>query len=418
MTTKPKRKNPILRTRQATLPPAARSRVMLGMTAGAAAGLFELQVCEQCGTVQYPAREVCRNCLSDQLPWRPQSGDGELISETISRTSQELYYRERTPWRFGMVRLAAGPTVVAHVHAACPQAPAAVRVEAILDRSGQPALVAMPRDKDANLNEDPHLRDMTCDPKNRKILVTDGKSAVGQALVRALAEAGAELIWAGNAEPWKKPPGFAALSELPQVTIMPLDVTDSRSVIELAAEIGGKVDIVINTADYHRTFGIAARHGVETAQAEMDINYFGFLRLAQSFGPVLRARAADGKNNAVAWVNLLSVYALSNFPPHGTYSASQAAALSLAQCLRAEMRPAGIRVINVFSGPINDDWNQLMLPPKLEPAALARAVIGALKTTVEDAFPGDVAQDWLARWRQDPKTLERELMNATPSSAG
>jgi hypothetical protein len=33
-------------------------------------------------------------------------------------------------------------------------------------------------------------------------------------------------------------------------------------------------------------------------------------------------------------------------------------------------------------------------------------------------FPGDVAQDWLARWRQDQKTLERELMNATPSSAG
>jgi hypothetical protein len=82
------------------------------------------------------------------------------------------------------------------------------------------------------------------------------------------------------------------------------------------------------------------------------------------------------------------------------------------------MQPAGIRVINVFAGPINDEWNQLMLPPKLEPAALAKAVVGALKTTVEDVFPGDVAQDWLARWRQNPKTLERELMSATASSAG
>ena len=26
----------------------------------------------------------------------------------------------------------------------------------------------------------------------------------------------------------------------------------------------------------------------------MDINYFGLLRLAQEFGPALRARAADG----------------------------------------------------------------------------------------------------------------------------
>ena len=71
----------------------------------------------------------------------------------------------------------------------------------------------------------------------------------------------------------------------------------------------------------------------------------------------------------MAWVNLLSIFALSNYPPHGTYSASKAAALSLSQALRAEMRPAGVRVINVFPGPIDDEWDQLVLPPKLAPAA-------------------------------------------------
>jgi len=55
----------------------------------------------------------------------------------------------------------------------------------------------------------------------------------------------------------------------------------------------------------------------------------------------------------------------------------------------------------------------LMLPPKLEPAALAKAIVTALQGSVEDVFPGDVAQDWLARWRKDPKTLERELTAAT-----
>jgi NAD(P)-dependent dehydrogenase (short-subunit alcohol dehydrogenase family) len=81
----------------------------------------------------------------------------------------------------------------------------------------------------------------------------------------------------------------------------------------------------------------------------MEVNYFGLLRLAQSFAPALRARAADG---AVAWVNLLSIFALANFPPHGTFSASQAAAHSLAQCLRAETRGAGLRVVNVYPGPV------------------------------------------------------------------
>ena len=27
---------------------------------------------------------------------------------------------------------------------------------------------------------------------------------------------------------------------------------------------------------------------------------------------------------------------------------------------------------------------------------------------VEDVFPGDVAQEWLARWGDNPKALERE----------
>jgi hypothetical protein len=28
---------------------------------------------------------------------------------------------------------------------------------------------------------------------------------------------------------------------------------------------------------------------------------------------------------------------------------------------------------------------------------------------VEDVYPGDVAQEWLARWRDNPKALEKEL---------
>jgi NAD(P)-dependent dehydrogenase (short-subunit alcohol dehydrogenase family) len=190
---------------------------------------------------------------------------------------------------------------------------------------------------------------------------------------------------------------------------VPLDLTNGRSVSELAGEIGGKVDIVINNAEVHRTFGIGARRGTDVAKAEMDINYFGLLRLAQELGPALKGRSADGVTNACAWVNLLSIYALSNFPPHGTFSASKAAAHSLAQCLRAEMRPAGIRVINLFPGPIDDEWNQNLPPPKVAPAAIASAIVKALRDGVEDVYPGDVAQEWLERWRDNPKVLEREL---------
>ncbi|MBP6900538.1 MAG: SDR family NAD(P)-dependent oxidoreductase [Burkholderiaceae bacterium] len=406
---RPRRKNPVLRTRQLNLPPWARGRVALGITAAAAEGRFELQVCEECGTVQYPPREACHKCLSVALRWREQSGEGELLSATTLHHSNDLFFRERLPWRLGMVELDAGPTLMVHLHGEVADAPQRVRVGARLDRAGQAVLIGFPDEGTAHMADDKMLREMTSDPKFRKALVTDGKSPVGQAIVRALVKAGADIVWVGHAEPWKKLPGLDDIGQLPQVTLVPLDVTNGRSVTELAGELGGKVDIVINNAELHRSFGIGARRGTDVAKAEMDINYFGLLRLAQEFGPALKGRSADGVSHATAWVNLLSIYALSNFPPHGTFSASKAAAYSLAQCLRAEMRPAGIRVINVFPGPIDDDWNQHMPPPKLTPEALASAIVKALRDGVEDVYPGDVAQEWLQRWRDNPKVLEREI---------
>jgi len=408
MLERPKRKNPVLRTRLPTLPPAARSRIALGLTAAAALGRFELQQCRDCGTVQYPPREACQQCLSIRLDWKPQPPGGELLAATVLHHSNDLFFRERLPWRLGLVKLDCGPTVVAHLHELVGAAPGRVIVAAKLDRAGQAVLVALPG-KEANMAEDRQLREFTCDPKYRKVLVTAGKSALGQAVVKVLAAAGAELIWVGYAEPWKKFAGFDDLRKIPQVTLLPLDVTDSKNVREVAAEIGGKVDILVNNAEYHRAFGIGNRAGVDTARAEMDVNYFGLLRLAQEFGPAMRSRGADGLASAAAWVNLLSIYALANFPPHGTFSASKAAAYSLAQCLRAEMRPAGVRVINVFPGPLDDEWNQLLPPPKVTPAALANAIVRALQEGVEDVYPGDVAQEWLARWRDNAKALEKEL---------
>ena len=102
---RPKRKNPILRTRAPTLPPDRRSRVALGLVRGAAQGRLELQRCGACGAVQYPPREACVRCLSQELEWTVMSGQGELVSETTLRHSQELFFRERVPWRLGLVRL-------------------------------------------------------------------------------------------------------------------------------------------------------------------------------------------------------------------------------------------------------------------------------------------------------------------------
>src|SRR5262249_25116450 len=138
---RPKRKNPVLRTRLPTLPPAARSRIALGLTAAAAMGRFELQQCKDCGTVQYPPREACQQCLSTRVFWKEQQNAGELLARTTLHHSNDLFFRERLPWHLGLVKLDCGPTVVAHLHDSVEKR---VRVRAMLDRAGQAVLAALP----------------------------------------------------------------------------------------------------------------------------------------------------------------------------------------------------------------------------------------------------------------------------------
>jgi NAD(P)-dependent dehydrogenase (short-subunit alcohol dehydrogenase family)/uncharacterized OB-fold protein len=405
---RPRRKNPLKKTRAPLRPPVARSRTAHGLTAAAAEGRFALQVCLDCATVIYPPRDACPACLSPRIPFTDVGNGGTLVAETTVHTSTEVYFRERTPWRVGIVALDRGPAVVAHLHGDAVEG-ARVRLALKLDKSGAPVMMALPEQDTPDMADDPQLRELTCDPKFRRVLITDGRTAVGQALARAFSEAGASIVFVGIADPWKPFPGMNALREIERLEIVPLDLTDTESVTEQAQQNGARIDIVVNTAEHVRAGGIIDRHGLTVAREEMDIRYFGLMRLAQAFGPVLRARGADGVNSATAFVNLLSVHALMNWPDYGSYSASEAACLSAAQCLRAELRPGGVKVVNVFFGPLETEWFQSVPPPKVAPATLANAVVDALRRGLEDVFVGDIAQDIRQRLAVNPKALEREL---------
>jgi short-subunit dehydrogenase len=98
-----------------------------------------------------------------------------------------------------------------------------------------------------------------------------------------------------------------------------------------------------------------------------------------------------------------------NWPAYGAFSATEGACLSAAQSLRAELRPGGVKVLNVFFGPLETEWYQTAPPPKVTPAALASATVDALRHGLEDVFVGDIAQDIRTRLAVNPKAVEREL---------
>jgi len=371
---------------QPALPPFRRSRVALRLTAAAALGRFELQRCTRCSTVQYPPRESCSRCLSVELVWGVQSGRGELIAETRLHHSHEPYFRQHLPWRVGLVRLEAGPTIVAHVHRSVPAPPAAVQIIARLDRAGHAALVARSPGDEQTMNDDPNIREMSCDPRGLNVLITDATTAVGETLVSECIAAGAQRVWAGE------PPGRSlTMARSPSILVAQLDVTDNDSVRRAAATLGATIDILINSA--RPAAEPVADRVCQAARAQMEVNYFGLLNLSEHFEPLMLARAATGR---AAWVNLLSVYAICSLPSQPAASASMAAAMSFSQAQRARVRAAGLRVVNVFAGPI-------------APGALAGSVIAALREGVEDAYPGELAQDLLTRWLHSSKVLERQL---------
>ncbi|MFK7996184.1 MAG: SDR family NAD(P)-dependent oxidoreductase [Granulosicoccus sp.] len=404
----PPKKDPQKRSQSPTRPPEARSRASLGLSAAAAEGRFALQVCAECSTVQYPPRDACSTCIGTDLVWKDIEPTGQLLAETIVQTSTKLYFRERVPWRMGSVKLDAGPVVLCHIHGDCERGGTVTMLNR-LDAAGQGALLAIPMTRTNNMEDDPQLRALSADPKHRRILITNAWNPNTPALASALLAAGASTIFVGESESWRPHPNREALAQIDNVEVLPLDVTDTSSVKKLAGEIGGKTDILINNARFMRPGGILDRGDTGFAKNEMDVNYLGFMRLAQAFAPGMCARTADGVNAAVAWVNILSVNALSNTPDYGCFSASSAAAYSLSQSLRGECRSSGLRIMNVFVGPTDDAWYQPLPPPKVLPETIARSIVEGLRGGLEDVWCGDIAKDVRERWRRDPKVLEREM---------
>ena len=401
----PKRRDPLKTMPMGHVAPALRSRAARGMAARAAQGRFVLQTCDACGHVTYPPRDRCPICWGS-LAWKDQPTGGKLLSDTVIRVSTDKYFRDQLPWRIGTVLLEAGPSVIAQLHGEVSTGDR-VMMRLGLDRGGNPALIALPVGEVENIQDDPKLRQFTASPKVRRVLVTDGRTLVGQEVARALLAAGARTVFLGNGEPLMRYDGQQIESETGIEPVL-LNVTDTRSVTELAGQLGGRVDIVVNTAGHTRAGAVVFGARLTDLQQAMEVGSAGLMRLAQAFGPALAVRSGDGVSAAAAFVDLVSVYALTGNPEFAGMAAAAAARLTLLNGLRAEMQRSGIRVMSVLTGPVDDGWHQQIPPPKVAPLQIARAIVQALETGQELTCVGDVAKDLMTRWQTDPLLAIRE----------
>lgn len=409
----PGNKNPLARTRQPTLPPQTRSRRAHLLTQAAAEGRFALPRCNSCGTYSAPARDCCPNCLAGEFSLGDVSRRGTVLSLTDAEVPFLNYFRERAPWRVALVQLDCGPTVLAHAHFSCKMQEEIV-MSLKLDKAGQAVFYAAPQGSEAIYMDDPQWRELTADPRHRRILITDGRHPVTPVLVKDLVNAGARQVFVGVPDEWKPLPHGHALSGDERVKLVPLDVRSERSVFDLSRACAAKIEILINTSDYIRPGGYLTPGQINHTTESMDIVALGLMRLATHFGPVMMSRGADGDTGAVAWVNVLSTYAQSPAAAFAGYCMAHAAALNLSHSLRSEMRRGGIRMMNVLVGAFDSEWFQTMPQPKVTSRLLSREIVVGLKAGVEEVHVGAVAEDIRDRLRSNPKAAEREIASTGP----
>ena len=100
---------------QELMPPDSRTAIWQAISKAASSGEFILQVCGDCQSVQYPPRELCKNCLNDALEWKQVSNKGKLISQSVLHASTNAFFSENGPRQIALVKLDSDVVIFAHM---------------------------------------------------------------------------------------------------------------------------------------------------------------------------------------------------------------------------------------------------------------------------------------------------------------
>lgn len=212
-------------------------------------------------------------------------------------------------------------------------------------------------------------------------LVTGAAGGIGRAVVLRLARAGAEVFPLG-----RSPERLAALARDsapagagPPLHPIACDLADDDAVAALRSRVP-RLDILVHSAGFIR---MAALESAPIADFDRHyrINARAPLLLTQALLPLLRA--ARGQ---IVFVN--SSIGVRVKARAGAYAASKHALKAIADTLRMELNPSGVRVISVFPGNTATGMQEQLCRVQgrpydphamLQPDDVATAVIDALR---------------------------------------
>jgi NAD(P)-dependent dehydrogenase (short-subunit alcohol dehydrogenase family) len=188
-------------------------------------------------------------------------------------------------------------------------------------------------------------------------LVTGAGRGIGRALALELARCGFDVL----ATMRDVGAGAALLADAGpdarRIRVAALDVTKPETIA-----LPARLRVLVNNAGVETAYLPVEHAPLSAWRSVFETNVFGLAELTRRAIPALRA-AGGG-----VIANLTSASLLFPMPFYAVYRASKAAVQALGESLAAELRPFGIRVIEVLPGPVETD---LLAGSDREPEAAA-----------------------------------------------
>jgi NAD(P)-dependent dehydrogenase (short-subunit alcohol dehydrogenase family) len=209
------------------------------------------------------------------------------------------------------------------------------------------------------------------------VLISGANRGIGLAFAEVALARSARKVYAGA----RSPSSFITSGVVP----VKLDVTSDKDVAD-AARICADVTVVVNNAGIGRAGGLLKPEASEAAHAQFDTNVFGMLRMMQAFAPVL------AQNGGGAFLNVLSAASWINSGAMTAYAVSKAAAWSLTNGLRNELRSQGTQVLGLHVGFVDTDLARGLDVVKVSPQSVAISAFDALEAGASEVLADERAR--------------------------
>ena len=187
-----------------------------------------------------------------------------------------------------------------------------------------------------------------------KVLITGTSKGIGYDTTLLLARGGHEVV-ATMRNPGASDLEKVAADEKLPVTVLPMDVDDDASVVEVFGKTGDSIDVLVNNAGIY-SINAVEDESLDRYRSVMETNYFGTVRCVKQVLPAMRERGAG------QIINVSSIAGRIAFAATSAYNASKFALEAFSECLAQEVKGYGIKVALVEPGIIDSPMATTNLP--------------------------------------------------------